>query len=1199
MNQETGGLSPYERARIEDAARTVVELVEGRLERPLELDQLAETFAVLVRGLADEDVAEALDSRIEELATLDVPSVHKRVGYSAVGAYALLAEALKRWNTAAVFTKFEEACIRTGIFGSTRRFFTLMNNAMGAMWLAELPEGLLSELNKERVDVVVGWGLGVDLSLFELALAHVKAVMDEPEEIAASMFLACTIVAAVRVLEGATGRCYLKVLAKAERAVQSCMGEALKWYPGRRGEECPEELWIGLNFYWELMNACMTQIAMYICPDAKDFDELFREMARSATVLLAMNVSGYSGRGTRWFKRCYELALYLWKEDAYSELRWVKEYLPRIDFDEMLLFDNVYELEIFLSLAQLRGRDLDELAVTLVRKNASVAASLGVYTARRFARRIRVAARRELFKRLAKGLQGGHPLSGDGEYLLRAAYPFVPCASVLTQTHIAARIFRGILPSCMSYALVPSSFTSAEASSALLATLSLEVREFVHPRLYEYLRERCGGDMAVEATGTACKDLNNMVESLARVVVRTDRRVAFSIMDLAIGGLNNILRNIDSWQVPPWARSTFRDFVEDNLAHLSSVIKLMYHDMEGLVKSLFESIEKGMLSHVGAASEVERILRLHDRELSRELLVALFDGIAQKVREGKSKWLWVYTDLGKEMVGSTLIPDDKEVMDSIVRLMSVLSPLQVMHYTIAVLDNESLRDKMCSRAVELVIQKAEPGEPRPELPGTALMVFQRASEICPKAAYSDEAIEYLSKLLREYGTSAFLSAPDAVRLGEYLAGNPTHEGVRRLARLAAPLLVDNIERMPAEVLRALQDILPQEMRGEIVRGCERGKMGKCVFALRMLGQSSPDGRKIMKMLAEKSIRAGNLGSARNWIKGLAIERLGEERVEKIRKETVEDFTSREWHSIDCAEVSRSRILLESLPGLLYLRRLYREMDPRAAALDRAVVEKPITVKPEKARAATLPREIVDYIRQLGEEKGEEYVIKPGDVRYVYRKKDGREEKIRIGKLLKRRPDLTKEYIKLMQSMEKERRRWFYLSTNPDDLVRKSTCQFWTSCERVGESYGKPDDDCGWCDDIVYGNAVAYLTKERGRKRWDIRTSVKWCVLPDGTVRAFPMTKFYGNQSYRGSLYQRTLDRLEEVGLWSERDAGKYCLLPYPYTGYLDSPLEDRKSVVSLEDEWADTIVDPEMGHCVLAIIPGRDEFLEEGDETGG
>lgn len=1199
MNQETSGLSPYERAGIEDAARTVVELVEGRLERPLELDQLAETFAVLVRGLADEDVAEALDSRIEELATLDVrPSIYRRVSYPALGAYALLAEALKRWNTAAVFTKFEEACIRTGIFGSTRRFFTLMNNATGAMWLADLPEGLLSELNKERVDVVVGWGLGEDLSLFELALTHVKAVMDEPEEIAASMFLACTIVAAVRVLEGATGRCYLKVLAKAERAVQSCMGEALKRYPGERGGECPEELWIGLNFYWELTNACMTQIAMYICPDAKDFDELFREMARSATVLLAMNVSGYSSRGTRWFKRCYELALYLWKEDAYSELRWVKEYLPRIDFDEIPLFDNVYELEIFLSLAQLRGRDLEELAVTLVRKNASVAASLGVYTARRFARRIRVAARRELFKRLAKGLQGRHLLSGDGEYLLRAAYPFVPCVSVLTQTHIAARIFQGILPSCMSYALVPSSFTSAEASSALLATLSLEAREFVHPRLYEYLRERCGGGIAVEATGTACKDLNNMIKSLVWVVMETDKRVAFSIMDLAIGGLNNILRNIDSWHAPPWARSTFRDFVEDNLAHLSNVIKLMYRDVEGLVKSLFESIEKGTLSGVGAASEVERILHLRDRELSRDLLVALFDGMAHKVREGKSERLPVYTELGWKIIESPLITDDKEVIDSILRLMGVLSPPEVVYHANAVLDNESLRDKMCSRVIELVIRRAEPRELRAEMPGIALIVFQKASEICPEAAYSDEAIEYLCELLRECGTSAFLSV-HAVRLGEYLAGNPTHEGVRRLARLAAPLLVDEIERMPAEVLRALQDILPQEMRGEIVRGCERGKIEKCVFALRMLGQSSPDGRKIMKMLAEKSIRAGNLGSARNWIKGLAIEHLGEERVEKIRKETVEDFTSREWHSIDCAGVSRSRIVLESLPGLLYLRRLYREMDPRAAALDKAVVEKPITVKPEKARAATLPREIVDYIRQLGEEKGEEYVIKPGDVRYVYRKKDGREEKIRIGKLLKRRPDLTREYIKLMQSMEKERRRWFYLSTDPDDLVRKSTCQFWTSCERVGESYGRPDDDCGWCDDIVYGNAVAYLTKERGRKRWDIRTSVKWCVLPDGTVRAFPMTKFYGNQSYRGSLYQRTLDRLEEVGLWSERDAGKYCLLPYPYTGYLDSPLEDRKSVVSLEDEWADTIVDPEMGHCVLAIIPGRDEFLEEGDETGG
>jgi len=50
---------------------------------------------------------------------------------------------------------------------------------------------------------------------------------------------------------------------------------------------------------------------------------------------------------------------------------------------------------------------------------------------------------------------------------------------------------------------------------------------------------------------------------------------------------------------------------------------------------------------------------------------------------------------------------------------------------------------------------------------------------------------------------------------------------------------------------------------------------------------------------------------------------------------------------------------------------------------------------------------------------------------------------------------------------------------------------------------------------------------------------------------------------------------------------------------LDSPLEDTRSVASLGDEWASTVVDPEAGHCVLAIIPGRDEFLEEGDETGG
>lgn len=115
-----------------------------------------------------------------------------------------------------------------------------------------------------------------------------------------------------------------------------------------------------------------------------------------------------------------------------------------------------------------------------------------------------------------------------------------------------------------------------------------------------------------------------------------------------------------------------------------------------------------------------------------------------------------------------------------------------------------------------------------------------------------------------------------------------------------------------------------------------------------------------------------------------------------------------------------------------------------------------------------------------------------DSRYAYYiDKDGRKKQISLGKVLAKNPELLKKYNIVRQFEQKLNDDIeVVISTNPEDIARKSTGQNWVSCEKVGNSYGNPEGNCGWADDISANNAIGYI-RRKGKNEWLGRTMIRW------------------------------------------------------------------------------------------------------------
>jgi hypothetical protein len=194
-------------------------------------------------------------------------------------------------------------------------------------------------------------------------------------------------------------------------------------------------------------------------------------------------------------------------------------------------------------------------------------------------------------------------------------------------------------------------------------------------------------------------------------------------------------------------------------------------------------------------------------------------------------------------------------------------------------------------------------------------------------------------------------------------------------------------------------------------------------------------------------------------------------------------------------------------------------------------------------------------------------MKPGDMKYAYYiDKDGREQKVRVGRILQKTGDqeLLKQYGVVQQSLVDSSIRTKFgevtsdvevvISTDPEDITRKSTGQNWTSCETVGADYGWRNQ-CGWCDDIKANNAIAFIRKH-GAQKWLGRVMVRWCQRRYKASPSEPVDvdaaieHYYGDPRYKDILVKRTQNILQNHG-FSAREGNTPCRTPYEYTGYLD------------------------------------------------
>jgi len=125
-------------------------------------------------------------------------------------------------------------------------------------------------------------------------------------------------------------------------------------------------------------------------------------------------------------------------------------------------------------------------------------------------------------------------------------------------------------------------------------------------------------------------------------------------------------------------------------------------------------------------------------------------------------------------------------------------------------------------------------------------------------------------------------------------------------------------------------------------------------------------------------------------------------------------------------------------------------------------------------------------------------MKHGDFDYLYTRNADDEGEVRIyktlGKVLAKDDAALKRYREWKNARKSALAQdvKLVISTNPADIIRKSTSQWWESrsCERLGGGYDK-----GIWSDIELGNAIAYVTVN-GNPSWMGRAMLRWCK-PEG------------------------------------------------------------------------------------------------------
>ena len=166
--------------------------------------------------------------------------------------------------------------------------------------------------------------------------------------------------------------------------------------------------------------------------------------------------------------------------------------------------------------------------------------------------------------------------------------------------------------------------------------------------------------------------------------------------------------------------------------------------------------------------------------------------------------------------------------------------------------------------------------------------------------------------------------------------------------------------------------------------------------------------------------------------------------------------------------------------------------------------------------------------------------------------DGRTSRVSVSKLLDRfhaPPDIRKLMTKLSQKPGTDRIQ-VEISTDPVDILRKSTGQFWTSCEACGGK-GGTDYSGGNFSDIENKNAIAIIRKNKDidtHGKWAGRFMLRSCKDDKGKVNVGIEERVYGGEELETTVIREAKDFLEKKSLLGYG----YCYTPYEYQGHSDT-----------------------------------------------
>lgn len=194
--------------------------------------------------------------------------------------------------------------------------------------------------------------------------------------------------------------------------------------------------------------------------------------------------------------------------------------------------------------------------------------------------------------------------------------------------------------------------------------------------------------------------------------------------------------------------------------------------------------------------------------------------------------------------------------------------------------------------------------------------------------------------------------------------------------------------------------------------------------------------------------------------------------------------------------------------------------------------------------------------------------------------EGRKSRVKISDLIEELPDPVKYAIQTaMTDMPPhgEHQVQIEISTDPIDIMSKSTNQYWTSCETLGGGYSR-----GVNTDLEQFNAVAIVrSAPLGRplpKRWTARVMLRWCERDENeTALDIGMEpRFYGGNAQLNRFVQEKLETI-----LSDRNFGDYgvCVTPYEYKGF-----SDQAASTGCETNGK------------IAYGPNAQEYCEEGKE---